>query len=80
MLKIFLGINNDEKIEGQSIGKFIKQLLDDATISGFKLASLIFGEKLMNLGLRSMDRSIKRRVSLYKNWAIPYIRNKIRSI
>lgn len=66
----FLGLKTDEKIEGISVAVFLKNIVDDAVDIGLDFPSLLLGEKLMNLGIRKMDRSINRRVAAYRAWAI----------
>ena len=63
VLRIFLGITNEEKIEGIQIGIFVKKLIDEVASNGFTdVLGILLGKKFMNLGLRKSDRSISKKI------------------
>jgi hypothetical protein len=35
-----------------SVGFYIKKLIDDATVEGYKLSSMMLGERISNYGVR----------------------------
>lgn len=63
-----------------SVGFYIKKLIDDATVEGYKLSSMMLGERISNYGVRQCDKDINRRNKLYRDWAMTYIEKRVATI
>lgn len=56
MMEIFLGGTENQMINGEPAGKFLKKLVGDLTVQSFKPVNFILGTKFLNLGITKQQR------------------------
>jgi hypothetical protein len=66
MVKFFFGADiRGLKIDGMEAATFMSRLLLDIDLQTFEMTTILFGTKLVELGLRKFDRDVNRRVKLF---------------
>lgn len=56
---------------------FVNQLITDVTKNAFELLPMLFGVKFVSLGLRAKDRDVNRRIIIFREWGVKFIKNRI---
>jgi hypothetical protein len=56
---------------------FVNQLITDVTKNAFELLPMVFGVKFVSLGLRAKDRDVNRRIIIFREWGVKFIKNRI---
>lgn len=67
MMKFFFGGEVEGKtLDGVDVPTFLNKLVGDVNNQGFWFPAIVFGQRLLEWGLRATDRDISRRVELFK--------------
>jgi hypothetical protein len=77
VLECFFGGATDETLEGKPICMFMNQLIADVTVNSFELLPMLLGVKFVSAGIRKKDRDMNRRIALFKEWGLKFIKKKI---
>lgn len=56
---------------------FINKLISDVVLQGFEFLPMLLGVRFVEAGIRAKDRDVNRRIALFKNWGLKYIKTKI---
>lgn len=67
----------EKKIEGQPVSMFMNDLIGDISTQALMTSTFIFGARHLGWGLTAFDRSVNRRLALFKKWGLAYIERKI---
>ena len=64
MLECFFGVKSEDykDIDGVSFAKFISNINRDVNLQSYTPLCLLFGPKILKLGLKAHDRDVNRRV------------------
>ena len=77
IMECFLGGGTKEKLEDQEVCLFMSQLIEDATKNSSDPAALLLGRRFVEAGIRAKDKSVNRRLKLFKEWGRKYVHNKV---
>jgi cytochrome P450 len=77
IVKTFFGIAFNEKIEDESISVWFGRLIADTVTQERSLRYFLFGLKLLEAGLLREDRSVNRRIALFKALAKDLIEKRL---
>lgn len=66
-----------ETIDGQRIGSFFIDLINDVNVQATSPLSVILGPKYLNLGVTKRDRDINRRIGLINGWGALQVEKRL---
>jgi len=67
-------------LDNLPIALFVNKLIADVVQQAFDPIPFIFGFGFLNLGLRSKDRDINRRIRLFREWGLSFIKAKVQKV
>ena len=78
MIECFFGAKaSGEKLDGKHVSVFVTDLVNDVSAQGQDFLYLLFGTKILDIGLKESFRDVNRRLRLFKQWASGVVAKRI---